>query len=88
MVTLNTTTSGLWGRDASARQDLVRQLVENLGTTVTRKQVLSFVGTLGKTNADVRWLFNNKMFRAGRGQYTLQPLLASSDSAVASPVAN
>lgn len=88
MVALNTTTSGLWGRDVADRQALVTQLVENLGTIVTRKQVLAFVGTIGKSNADVRWLFNNKIFRAGRGQYTLAPLLASTDSAVASPVAN
>jgi hypothetical protein len=81
MVTLNTSGNGLWGRDVAGRQALVTGLVEKHGVIVTRKQVLAFAASIGKSNADVRFLFNNKMFRAGRGQYTLQPLLAD-DSTV------
>lgn len=75
MVTLNTTQSGLWGRNPADRQALVLGLIEKHGVVVTRKQVIAFAQSMGKTNADVRFLFNNRLFRAGRGQYTLQPLV-------------
>jgi hypothetical protein len=87
MVTLNTSGAGLWGRDVAGRQALITGLVEKHGVIVTRKQVLAFAASVGKTNADVRFLFNNKMFRAGRGQYTLQPLLVDDSATSASSVA-
>lgn len=88
MVTLNTTQSGLWGRNPADRQALVQGLIEKHGTVVTRKQVLAFAQSIGKTNADVRFLFNNRLFRAGRGQYTLQPLMVDSTGAAASGAVN
>lgn len=87
MVTLNTSGNGLWGRDAAGRQALVSGLIEKHGLIVTRKQVIAFATSVGKTNADVRFLFNNKMFRAGRGQYTLQPLVLDNSAASVSSVA-
>lgn len=80
MVTLNTNQSGLWGRNPADRQTLIQGLIEKHGLVVTRKQVIAFAQSVGKTNADVRFLFNNKMFRAGRGQYTLQPLVLGDGS--------
>jgi hypothetical protein len=78
MVALNTTTAGLWGRNPAERQALVQSIVEAHGLVVTRKQILAHATAAGKGTADVRWLFNNKLFRAGRGQYTLAPLVDSS----------
>lgn len=83
MVSLNTSDSTLWGRNPAARQQLVTELVEKLGVIVTRKDVLSFCEATGRTGNDVTWLFNNKLFRASRGQYTLQPVLAASDAVAA-----
>lgn len=80
MVSLNTNNAQLWGRDASGRQALVRELVEKLGVVVTRKQVIALLQSTGRTQAEATWLFNNKTFRAGRGSYTLQPLIADGDS--------
>lgn len=86
MVALNTSDSSLWGRDAANRQKLVTELVEKFGIIVTRKGVLAFCESTGRPRNDVTWLFNNKLFRAGRGQYTLQPVLAASDGdAAANP---
>ncbi len=80
MVTLNTTTAGLWGRNPAERQALVQSIVAAHGLVVTRKQILAHATAQGKGTADVRWLFNNKLFRAGRGQYTLAPLVDDSSA--------
>jgi hypothetical protein len=85
MTVLNTSNKKLWGRNAAVRQQIVVSLVETFGTIVTRQQVLDHVQTIGREYNDVTWLLNNRLFRAARGQYTLQPLLASEE--VASPVA-
>jgi len=87
MVALNTTASGLWGRNPVQRQDLVSGLIEKHGVIVTRKQVIAHAQSVGLSNAEVRFLFNNKMFRAGRGQYTLAPLVLDNGAATASNVA-
>lgn len=81
MVTLNVTNHKLWGRHPDRRQQLVTELVTQLGPVVTRKQVLAFCESTGRVLNDVTWLLNNKTFRASRGQYTLQPLLAETVSA-------
>ena len=80
MVTLNTAATGVWGRNASARQALVRELVEQCGVIVNRKQVMAFIESTGRTVNDVSWLLNGKSFRAARGQYTLQSLISSGDA--------
>lgn len=80
MVNLNTADSSLWGRNPAERQALVREFVEKLGVVVTRKQVLALLLSTGRTHTDATWLFNNRIFRSGRGSYTLQPLLADGDS--------
>ena len=80
MVNLNTTDASLWGRNPSERQALVREFVEKLGVVVTRKQVISYLQSTGRTQAEATWLFNNRVFRAGRGSYTLQPLIADGDN--------
>ena len=80
MVNLNTTDATLWGRDPGHRQALVREFVEKLGVVVTRKQVIAFLTSTGRTQAEATWLFNNRVFRAGRGSYTLQPLIADGDT--------
>lgn len=87
MVALNTSGTGLWGRNPADRQALVSGLIEKHGVIVTRKQVIAFATSVGKSNADVRFIFNNKMFRAGRGQYTLQPLVLDNGAVSASSVA-
>jgi hypothetical protein len=78
MVSLNTTDASLWGRNPGQRQALVLEFVEKLGVIVTRKQVIAFLQSTGRTQAEATWLFNNKVFRSGRGAYTLQPLIADS----------
>jgi hypothetical protein len=80
MATLNMGNKKLWGRDAANRQQIVMSLLETFGTVVTRKQVLDHVQTIGKDYNDVTWLLNNRLFRAARGQYTLQPLLVGEES--------
>lgn len=84
MATLNTSNKKLWGRNAAVRQQIVVSLLETFGPIVTRQQVLDHVQTIGREYNDVTWLLNNRLFRAARGQYTLQPLLAVEESA--SPV--
>lgn len=84
MVNLNVNEASLWGRDPAHRQSLVREFVEKLGVVVTRKQVIDFLNSTGRTQAEATWLFNNKTFRAGRGAYTLQPLIADGDTTAAS----
>lgn len=79
MVNLNTTDASLWGRNPAERQALVRELVEKLGVVVTRKQVISLLQSTSRTHAEATWLFNNRIFRASRGQYTLQPLISDVD---------
>lgn len=69
------------GRNADARRQLIVELVTQLGPVVTRKQVVSFVQSTGRTHNDVTWLLNDKQFRASRGQYTLQPLLVDTTTA-------
>lgn len=81
MVTLNTSATGVWGRNAAARQALVRELVEQCGVIVNRKQVMAFIQSTNRTVNDVSWLLNGKSFRAARGQYTLQSLIASGETA-------
>ena len=80
MVNLNTTDGSLWGRNPTHRQALVREFVEKLGVVVTRKQVIAFLQSTGRTQAEATWLFNNRIFRSGRGAYTLAPLLAEENS--------
>jgi hypothetical protein len=75
MATLNTSDKKLWGRHPTERQQVVLSLLQTFGTVVTRKQVLDHVVTIGKEYNDVTWLLNNRLFRLGRGRYTLQPLL-------------
>lgn len=59
---------------SDAKKALLVEIVQNLGNIVTRKQVLTFVKSKGGSVADVRWIFNNKSARAGRGQYDLSAL--------------
>ena len=80
MVALNTNVAGLWGRNPAERQALVQGIVAAHGLVVTRKQILAHAASVGKSTADVRWLFNNKAFRAARGQYTLAPLVDDSSA--------
>lgn len=75
MVNLNN--NAKWGRNAIARQALVTELVQKYGALVNRKQVTQFISDTNRTVNDVSWLLNGTQFRAGRGQYTLAPLLAS-----------
>lgn len=75
MVKVNAADSSLWGRKPSVRQALVVDLFENLGVVVTRKQVIAYLSSTGRSEDDVHWLFNNRRFRVARGSYTLQPLL-------------
>lgn len=58
------------------KRALAERMASELGNIVTRKQVLAFVKANGGTIADVRWIFNTKKFRAGRGQYDLGQLNA------------
>lgn len=51
-------------------------LVENFGAVFTRKQALALIKSNGGTIADVRFIFNNKAFRAGRGQYDVSSLIS------------
>lgn len=87
MVNVRTNEPGLWGRNPQARQALVKELAEGVGVVVTRKQVLAFLTSTNRQVADVTWLFNGRAFRAGRGQYTLQPLLAAGEVVSADGVA-
>jgi hypothetical protein len=84
MVSLNVSDKKLWGRAPAARQQIVTELLQQFGTIVTRKQVISFIQSTGRTLNDVTWLLNGKVFRASRGQYSLQPLVLPNGSAVAS----
>lgn len=81
MINLNLNDATLWGRNPGVRQSLVREFVENIGVVVTRKQVIAFLDSTGRSKDDAQWLFNNRRFRAARGSYTLQPLLADGDTA-------
>lgn len=80
MVNLRVTESTLWGRKPNARQALVQELIERFGVVVTRKQVMHFLTSNGRDQTEVNWLFNNRLFRAARGQYTLQPLIADGET--------
>ena len=80
MVNLNVNNSSLWGRNPAHRQALVQEFVEKLGVIVTRKQVVALLEGSGRSRNEAMWLFNNRLFRATRGQYTLQPLIANDDS--------
>jgi hypothetical protein len=59
------------------KRDIVSAIVENFGSVVTRKQVLAYVKANGRSIADVRFIFNTKSLRAGRGQYDLSSLLTN-----------
>lgn len=59
---------------SSEKRALAERVAQELGNIVTRKQVLGFVKANGGSIADVRWIFNTKKFRAGRGQYDLSQL--------------
>jgi hypothetical protein len=63
-------------RLTDAKTNLVEALAKNFGNVVNRKQVLDYVKSVGLDIKAVRWLLNNKAFRAGRGQYDLSTLLA------------
>jgi len=80
MVNLNTNDASLWGRNPQHRQALVQEFVEKLGVVVTRKQVIAYLQSTGRTQAEATWLFNNRIFRAARGNYTLQPLIADGNN--------
>lgn len=56
------------------KKQLLQKMVESIGPIFTRKQALSFVTSNGGTVADIRWVFNNKAFRAGRGQYDVSSM--------------
>lgn len=84
MVSLNTNDASLWGRNPAHRQALVSEFVDKLGVIVTRKQVIAYLQSTGRTQAEATWLFNNRIFRSGRGSYTLQPLIADGDSTTVS----
>lgn len=86
MVTLNKTDASLWGRNPADRQALVTELIEKVGVIVTRKQVRAFLESTGRHYNDVTWLFNNRRFRAARGQYTLQPALVDNSGISATSV--
>ncbi|CAB4141304.1 hypothetical protein UFOVP410_143 [uncultured Caudovirales phage] len=64
-----------WGRNPDSRKTMVTELVEKYGTLLNRKQVIEFIADTKRTVNDVSWLLNGTQFRAGRGQYTLAPLL-------------
>lgn len=74
---------------SDAKKALLAEIVQNLGNVVTRKQVLTFVKARGGSVADVRWIFNSKNARAGRGQYDLNALVngttVANTSVVSSP---
>jgi len=74
---------------STEKKELAEKIVQALGPIVTRKQVLAFVKSNGGAVADVRFIFNNKNFRAGRGQYDLSSLNgveATNTSVVGAPV--
>jgi len=66
---------------SDTKKAFLNEIVQNVGTVVTRKQVLGFVKSRGGTIADVRWIFNSKSARAGRGQYDLTSLVNGTASA-------
>lgn len=59
---------------------LLQKMVESVGPIFTRKQALSFVKSNGGSIADIRWVLNNKQFRAGRGQYDVSSMMTSLSS--------
>lgn len=64
-----------WGRKPQDRQQIVLELFNQYGMIVTRKQVLSYVGSSSRwTKHDVDWLLNGLQYRQQRGSYTLAPL--------------
>lgn len=64
-----------WGRKPLERQQIVLELFNQFGMLVTRKQVLSYVGSSSRwTKHDVDWLLNGLQYRRQRGSYTLSPL--------------
>ena len=66
---------------SDAKKALLAEIVQNLGNVVTRKQILGFVKGRGGSVADVRWIFNTKNVRAGRGQYDLSTLMSPTHAA-------
>lgn len=81
MVSLNN--NAKWGRNPDSRKALVTELYNQYGGIVTRPQILAFLVSTNRTVNDVSWLLNGTIYRAGRGQYTLSPLLASTVTEVA-----
>jgi len=65
---------------SDAKKALLAEIMQNMGNMVTRKQVLAFVKSKGGSVADVRWIFNTKSARAGRGQYDLNALFSGASS--------
>jgi len=70
----------------TAKRELAEKIVSNIGAVVSRKQILAFVKADGGSVADVRWIFNTKKFRAGRGLYDLTSLNGVDESATPAPV--
>ncbi len=73
---------------SNAKQALLEELKERVGVVVSRQQVLSYIKARGGSIADVRFIFNNKVFRAGRGQYDLTAGAAVVESPVVDVVVN
>ena len=59
------------------KREIVESLNDAFGAIVSRKQTLAFIKSRGGTIADVRFIFNTKSLRAGRGQYDLSSLLSN-----------
>jgi len=62
------------------KKQLLKELVSSVGPIFTRKQALSFVKSRGGSVADIRWVLNNKAFRASRGQYDVSSMMGTGSS--------
>jgi len=80
MIKLNN--NAKWGRNPAERQALVTELVGAYGAIVTRPQVLQFLKATNRTVNSVSWLLNGTVYRAGRGQYSLNTLILPEDNSV------
>jgi len=59
-----------------ARKEVLQLLVNAYGPVFSRKQALALVKSKGGNIADVRFIFNNKALRAGRGNYDVSSIVA------------
>lgn len=64
-----------WGRNPAERKQLVTELYTKYGIIVSRKQVMDFIESTGRTIKHVAWLVNRTSYRCGRGEYTLKSLI-------------